>query len=194
MIRINLIPYRAARQQQQILLHVIAASIVIGLAVVIVLGVNMYISSDLAERQKKLDSLIAQNKILNKKIGKIRNLDKLREDVERKLNLVDQLQNGRFRSLEMLLAFSRVIPENVWLRRVKESQGELTLSGRGESNKAVANFMRALDSEKIFTGVNLQVIRREKVGKIPVRKFTLKMKRTGSAIPVPLVKSKKGKR
>lgn len=194
MIRINLIPYRGARQQQQILQHVMVAAVVVGLAVVIILGMHMYTSSDLSERQGKLDSLIAQNKILNKKIGKIRNLDKLRKDVERKLKLVDQLQKGRFRSLEMLLAFSRVIPENVWLRSIKDSKGDLTLSGRGESNKAVANFMRALDREKIFTGVKLRVIQRGKIGKISVRKFTLKMKRVGVAIPTFPAKSNKGKR
>jgi len=194
MIRINLIPYRAARQQQQILLHVIAALVVVGVAAVIILGMYMYAASDLSGRQEKLASLAAQNKILNKKIGKIRNLDKLRKDVERKLKLVDQLQQGRFRSLEMLLAFSHAIPENVWLLNVKDSKGELTLNGRGESNKAVANFMRSLDREKIFTGVNLQFIQRKKVDDIPVREFSLKMQRVGSSIPTVPVQSNKGKR
>jgi len=194
MIRINLIPYRAARQQKQILLHVIVALLVVGVAAVIILGMYMYAASDLSGRQEKLASLVAQNKTLSKKIGKVRNLDKLRADVERKLKLVDQLQHGRFRSLEMLLAFSHAIPENVWLLNVKDSKGELTLSGRGESNKAVADFMRVLDHEKIFTGVTLQFIQRKKVGDIPVRNFSLKMQRVGSSTLAMPVKSNKGKR
>jgi len=192
MIRINLIPYRAARRQRQILQHIAAALGVVGLAVVISLGMHIYATSTLSGLQQNLASLTAQNRALNKKIGKIRDLDKLRADVERKLNLVDQLQHGRFRSLETLLALSRAIPENVWLLDVKDSGGNLELNGLGESNKAVANFMRALDQEKQLTAVNLQVIRRETVGAVPVRRFSLKMQRVKpSAVAA---KSPKGKR
>jgi len=191
MIRINLIPYRAARRQRQILQHIAAALGVVGLAVVISLALHIYGSSTLSGLQENLTSLRAQNKALNKKIGKIRDLDKLRKDVQRKLALVDELQNGRFRSLETLLALSRAIPENVWLLDVKDSGGNLELNGLGESNKAVANFMRALDQEKELAGVNLQVIRREKVGEVPVRRFSLKMRWVDTSVPA--VKSAKGK-
>jgi len=192
MIRINLIPYRGARRQRQILQHVAAALGVVVLAVVISLGLHTYATSTLSGLQQNLALLTAQNKAMNKKIGKIRNLDKLRADVERKLELVDQLQNGRFRSLETLLALSHAIPENVWLLNVKASGGSLELKGLGESNKAVANFMRALDQEKVLTGVNLQVIQRGKVSEVPVRKFSLKMQRIDPSDSV--AKSPKGKR
>jgi len=177
MIRINLIPYRGVRRQRQVLQHIAAALGVVGLAVVISLGLHIYGSATLSGLQDHLASLHAQNKLLNLKIGKIRDLDKLRADVQKKLTLVDQLQKGRFRSLETLLALSHAIPENVWLLNIKDSGGNLQLDGLGESNKAVANFMRALDQEQVFTGVNLQVIQREAIGAIPVRNFSLKMKR-----------------
>jgi len=192
MIRINLIPYRAARRQRRILQHIAAVLGVAGLAAVISLGLHIDASSTLAGVQGNLVSLRAQNKALNQKIGKIRDLDQLRKDVQRKLTLVDELQNGRFRSLDTLLALSRAIPENVWLIDVKDSGGSLELNGLGESNKAVANFMRSLDHEKILTGVNLQVIRREKVGEVPVRRFSLKMRRV--TLPVPAAKPSGSKR
>jgi len=192
MIRINLIPYRTARRQRQILQHIAAALGVVVLAVMVSLGLHTYATTTLSELQQNLTLLTAQNKAMNKKIGKIRNLDKLRADVERKLKLVDQLQYGRFRSLETLLALSHAIPENVWLLNVKDSGGNLELKGLGESNKAVANFMRALDQEKVLTGVNLQVIQRGKVSEMPVRKFSLKMQRIEPLTPV--AKPAKGKR
>ncbi|GMR00339.1 MAG: PilN domain-containing protein [Zetaproteobacteria bacterium] len=191
MIRINLIPYRGVRRQRQILQHIAAALGVVGLAVVISLGLHIYGSSTLSGLQSNLASLRAQNKILNKKIGKIRDLDKLRKSVQRKLALVDELQRGRFRSLETLLALSHAIPENVWLLDVKDSGGGLQLNGLGESNKAVANFMRALDQEPVFSGVNLKVIERQTIGSIPVRKFSLKMQRVTP--PAQAAKPVKGK-
>jgi len=188
MIRINLIPYRGVRRQRQILQHIASALGVVGLAVVISLGLHVYGSSILSGLQTNLASLRAQNKTLNLKIGKIRDLDKLRKDVQRKLALVDELQNGRFHSLETLLALSHAIPENVWLLDIKDSGGTLQLNGLGESNKAVANFMRALDQEPVFSGVNLKVIERQTIGSVPVRKFSLKMRRV-----TPPVQTAKGK-
>ncbi len=178
MIRINLIPYRGARRQYQILQHIAVAAGVVGLAALMSLGAHLYGSSTLTRLGYSLTSLQAQNRLMVKKIGKIRNLDKLRMNVQRKLALVDRLQRGRFRSLETLLALSHAIPEKVWLLSIKDTGGNIELTGLGESNGAVARFMRALDHEPEFSAVSLQVIQRRTIGQVPVRNFSLKMRRT----------------
>jgi len=178
MIRINLLPYRAQRRHQQILEH-----IAILLGVILVTGftmfsIDMYKSSVLTDYENENSHLKAQNALLMKQIGKIRDLEKLREDVERKLELVDRLQKGRFRSLETLNEIAQLIPENVWLTEIKDDNGVLSISGLGESNKAVANFMRALDQSGILANISLKTISRSDVGNVPVRLFSLTMSRT----------------
>jgi len=145
-----------------------------------------------------LDGLIAEKKALTEenrrlkhKIGKIRNIDKLREDVEGKLAVVDRLQAGRFLSLKMMLALSRAIPENVWLNSITNNDKKIAIQGQGESNNAVAEFMRQLDASPDFTKVNLAVIRRTKVDGVKVRSFNLTMEQVDQNAPV---KKKKKKR
>lgn len=190
MIRINLLPYRAARRQRQILQHVAAAVGVVALVILLSIGAHVANSMTLSSLKDQYTDLVTQNRVLMKKIGKIKDLDKLREDVQRKLNLVDTLQHGRFRSLETLVALSRAIPENVWLTDIADKGGALQLSGLGESNKAVANFMRALDQSPLFTNVRLQVISRQQVKDVPVRQFNLLMDRVESSS----VESEKGEK
>jgi type IV pilus assembly protein PilN len=173
MIRINLLPYRTQRRQQQILQHLAIAIGAIMVAVLLVLMANWYKSSELESLQDEFSSLRAKNAELQKKIGKLKNLDKLRADVERKLALVDELQQGRFYSLNTLYEIARSIPENVWLTSIKDQGGKLELKGLGESNKAVANFMRALDESGKFTNVTLKVILRSDSGGVAVRNFIL---------------------
>ncbi len=177
MIHINLLPYREERCQRYILQHIMTILAALALALLFALGAGLSNGFTLSGFQTKLDSLQAQNKVLNGKLGQIRNMDRLRADVRRKLYLVDSLQHGRFRSLKTLIALSRAIPENVWLLSIRDAGGALRLDGLGESNRAVANFMRALDQEKIFTDVRLQVIERQRIGRVPVRKFSLHMER-----------------
>ena len=145
MIRINLIPYRGERRNKQIFNHIMAAISVVASALALVLVMQWFYASKLDNLDHEFANLKAQNQVLLKKIGKIRNLDRLREDVTRKLELVDSLQKGRFRSLENLLALSESIPDAVWLQNVSDKGSSLDVEGFGDSNKAVANFMRALD-------------------------------------------------
>lgn len=177
MIRVNLLPYRAQRRQRQILRHITMTVAVVGTAVLLSLGAHLFASAQLADLTREYDQLRAENQALMKKIGKIKDLDKLREDVQRKLKLVDELQLGRFRSFETLVALSQAIPENVWLTGIDDKGGKLHLNGLGESNKAVANFMRALDQSPFFGDVRLEVIQRTQVGEVPVRLFNLSLDR-----------------
>ncbi len=193
MIRINLIPYRAARQQQQIMQHVSAFFAIVVLAVLLSLGAHTVASLQLASLKEETIAIQQQNIDLKKKIGKIENLDNLRSDVERKLKIVDRLQEGRFRSLKTLHAIASVIPENVWLEKISDSGGDIELAGLGESNKAVASFMRKLDQSPLFTNIRLGEISRVVVNGLPVRRFSLKLARVDDTVKPAKLASKRRK-
>jgi len=195
MIRINLIPYRVERQQQQTMQHVSAFFAVVVLAVLLALGAHTIASLQLADLKEETIAIQKQNDDLKSKIGTIANLANLRSDVERKLKIVDRLQEGRFRSLKTLHAIASVIPENVWLDKIKEVGENIELSGLGESNKAVASFMRKLDKSPFFTDVRLGEISRVMQGGLPVRRFSLKLARVDDkpASPPKTTKSKRRK-
>lgn len=181
MIRINLLPYRTQRRQTKILQHLIVALGVIFVAASLVFTADLIKSSELTTLEDQFSVLKTQNAELQKRIGKIKDLDNLRADVERKLELVEELQKGRFFALVTLSRLATVIPENVWLQSISTTDGTVTISGLGESNKAVANFMRALDQEAVFSNIALSKITRTNVGNIPVRSFSLTMSRVAEA-------------
>jgi len=195
MIRINLIPYRVARQQQQTIQHVSIFFAVLVLAVLLALGAHTFSSLQLADLKEETITIQKQNDDLKSKIGTIANLASLRSDVERKLKIVDRLQEGRFRSLKTLHAIAVVIPENVWLDEISETGKDINLSGLGESNKAVASFMRKLDKSPLFNNVRLGEISRVLRDGLPVRRFSLKLTRVDDkpASPPATLKSKRRK-
>ena len=185
MIRINLLPYRAARRRQEILQHIVVAIAVLGAAIVISLTAHIYITAAIASLESEYTGLKQRNAELQKKIGKIRDLDRLRQDVQSKLDIVEKLQRGRFRSLNTFYHLAKETPENVWLTEVEDDTVKITVKGLGESNKAVANFMRALDQSLYFGDVRLQVIERTSVGSVSVRKFELTMLRSDESKNAP---------
>jgi len=144
---------------------------------VLSLGAHTIASLQLADLKSEAAQLAAKNKELKEKIGKIEHLDALRTEVERKLKIVDRLQEGRFHSLITLNEIALLIPKNVWLTSIKDDTTKIGLEGLAESNKAVANFMRMLDQSALFSNIELQGISRVEMDGMAVRKFSLNLDR-----------------
>jgi len=177
MIRINLIPHRAQFRQKQILEYITVFVASVMMVLLMVAAVNFWSSQDLNAFQQEKANLTTRNAVLSKKIGELRNLASLREEVEGKLQIVDELQAGRFRSLITLNAISEAIPQNIWINTLEDKAGNMSVTGFGESSKAVANFMRALEVSEMFDGVTLAVDQSAIVGGVEVRKFELSFRR-----------------
>jgi type IV pilus assembly protein PilN len=177
MIRINLLPYRDVRRQGQILQYIMVALVTLGVTIVLILSSYSWSTMQLVNTEDRLKNVQGENQALKRKIGELSKFKEVQAEVQRKLDLVDTLQRGRFRSLESMQGLSVAIPKNVWLTEVKDSGGTISISGVGESNRAVAAFMRALENQKVFSGVNLKLIRRESKGNVVMRSFSLTMNR-----------------
>jgi len=177
MIRINLIPHREEFRKKQIIeyITVFVSSVLLVIGIIIV--IDIWSTQELTDLQAEQALLKTQNAQLSKKIGELRNLDSLRKDVEGKLQIVDELQAGRFRSFNTLVAIAKSIPQNIWLSSLKDNSGSLSLSGMGESSKAVANFMRALESSVYFNDVRLTVDKEAQAEGVSVRQFALTLHR-----------------
>jgi len=177
MIRINLLPYRDERRQRQILHYIGVTALAIVVVAGLILSTYSYGSIQLSDARQRLQALQDRNSVIRNKIGELSKFKEVQAEVEKKLDLVTELQQGRFQSLSTLLELSSAIPKNVWLTQVRTSSGRVDLSGLGESNRAVAKFMRSLEDKKAFAGVNLKLIKRQRVNGVPLRSFSLTMKR-----------------
>jgi type IV pilus assembly protein PilN len=177
MIRINLIPHRSEFRQKQITEYITVFVISVLLVVGLIVSVDMWSTQGLTDLQVEQATLRAQNAALRKKTGELSNLDNLRKDVVGKLEIVDELQAGRFRSLNTMNAIALAIPQNIWITSLSDKSGGLSLSGFGESSQAVANFMRALEVSLSFDDVRLAVDQEAVSGGVSVRKFALTFRR-----------------
>ena len=188
MIRINLIPHREAFRQQQIIEHITVFFVVLVSTIALLAAIDAWKTQDLVSLQDEKLSLQSRNTALTKKIGELKNLDALRQDVERKLAIVDELQAGRFRTLITLKALAEAIPESIWVKKLSEKGGTLSLAGFGESSQGVAAFMRALEKQDAFSNVQLQFDNSVDKDGIEVRSFEL----TFSRVTVETGEAEKG--
>jgi len=194
MIRINLLPYRAALRRRQVAQHLAIGGGVVVLCLLLLAGWHLVQQGKADALREELAALKQQNRAIEHKIGEIKNIEKLRREVESKLKLVDRLQGGRFRVLTGLYEIAHRIPDDVWLLALEDRGREIQLSGRAENNKAVAVFMRRLDAAPLFSEVRLLGITRQRIAGRSVREFRLLLSRAEDAGNADAQKTRKGRR
>jgi type IV pilus assembly protein PilN len=153
MIRINLLPVRAAKKREY-------SRQVVGfllLALIIALGANFVWWKQLSDEADQLDRTnghtrqqIAQ---LEKTIGEVKSITQEKKALEDKLKILDNLKKGRTGPVRLMDELAAIIPNKVWLSTFGETGGKLALIGRAASYEELSTFSKKLKASKRFRDV-----------------------------------------
>ena len=188
MIRINLLPFRAARKKENIRRQV---SIFL-LSLVFLMIVLFYYNYTLGSKVEGLDAKIKDTKAELKKYNKInREIAQIKKKVnnlKKKMAVMETLEANRFEPTKLLEMMTQVIvPQRMWFTRLESKAKKVNISGIAMDNKTVADFMVRLEGSGLFKDVNLKSVKRKTVQKSPLKSFKI------SCIKKPLRKPQTNK-
>jgi len=157
MIRINLLPFRAARKKENIrrqisvfALSVVCLALLMGFVFLNLSRTVAALEADMSSKKKELATYAATTKkiqVLKKKIAEVR----------AKLNVIKELESKKTGPVLLLDELSMAVPkEKLWLTALNEKKGILTLKGTAMDNDTVALFMTNLENAKHIVSVDLQ--------------------------------------
>ena len=191
MIKINLLPVRAAKKKESAIQQlVIAGAVIVAIALIVT---SLYVVKHLQVVTAKEDIASANIKIneLKTKIGKLEELKTLKEQVKKKLDVLSQLRKNKTGPAQRLSTLSDLTPERLWLTNYSESGQDVKLSGIAFTEELIAQFMKTLEASSNFMSVELLVSEQTVVADTKLKKFDLTMK-LKSVLPqastVPAVK------
>lgn len=173
MIRINLLPYRASRKKETAnqQLMIMGAVLLIVLAIV---GVVYYVTLDkISTAKQEIARSEEELANLKKKIGEIDKLKKLQADVQRKLDILNQLRKEKTGPANRLARISDIVPERMWLTRYQESGLKVSISGLAYNEELIAEFMRNVQASQEFGNVELLVSEQQEISGVKLKKFDL---------------------
>ncbi len=182
MIKINLLPVRAARKKETAIQQLVITGTVI--VVIALIVASLYVVKRVQVAAAKDDITSANNKIneLKTKIGKLEELKALKEQVKKKLDVLSQLRKNKTGPAQRLATLSDLTPEKLWLTNYSESGPDIKISGIASTEELIAQFMKALEASIDFIAVELVVSEQTEVAGTKLKKFDLTMK-LESAIP-----------
>lgn len=157
MIKINLLPFRAAKKRENIrrqvsifLLSIVFFIALIGYAY---LSLNNRISSLKAEQSRIQGELRKYAKTTER----IKEIQRKIKEAQEKLKVIKGLENKKTGPVRLLDEISSAVPKDrLWLESIVEKKGILTISGAAIDNKTVALFMTKLEKAETITSVDLK--------------------------------------
>lgn len=192
MIRINLLPYRAARKKENIRKQISIFFFSFLLVVVILLFYNMRL-------QKRIDVLntkIAENKTMLAKFeNQAKEVDRIKNafnNLEKKTKVIENLETKRNDAVCLLDNMTKVVAEHtsvsgsdslsdkdntpvkrLWFTNFEAKGNNIGIKGIAMDNKTVADFMTRLENSKLYKNVDLKTLKQQKTTKLNLKNFDI---------------------
>ena len=175
MAYINLLPWREQRRREQQKRFLTIAGGAAVLAAVVVLYVHIHINRLIDYQERRNDLLKEEIATLDRKIAEVKELEKTKQALLDRMNIIQELQASRPRIVHVFDALVTTLPDGLYLTSVVEQGGSLVVEGKAESNARVSAYMRNLDASAWFADPTLDVIETSEREGIRLSSFKLRV-------------------
>ena len=182
MPRINLLPWREAqRKKRQRDFGIAAGGAVVGAVAVVML--TMFVYNQMIDGQRaRNDRLKAEITELEKSIAEIDGLERQKERLLARMEIIDELQKSRPEIVHLFDEITRQLPEGVYLTGLKQTGSRVEVRGVAQSSTRVSALMRRIDASDWLDDPEVERVETTQSGASRQSDFVvyLKQKREGS--------------
>lgn len=172
MIKINLIPVEQRRSIEgmgQFLFGLFILALVIAFMVALIIVQNNKIEEvkdETARVEKRIKELDAIRM-------KVEDFKKKNQELEKRIQVIAQLEKNRVGPLYVMDALSDVIPEKLWINNFRNKGNGANFDGIAANEFIIADFMRNLQKNEHFTYANVGTIKNQTVSGKPFKSFNM---------------------
>jgi len=182
MPRINLLPWREAqRKQRQRDFGVALGGAVVAAVAVIMLTVVAY-NQMISAQKARNERLTAEIVELEKSIAEIDGLERQKERLLARMEIIEQLQKSRPEIVHLFDEMVRQLPEGVYLTGMKQTGSRVEIRGVAQSSTRVSALMRQIDASDWMADPEVERVETKQSGSSRQSEFVvyLKQKRDSS--------------
>jgi len=179
MAYINLLPWReeALKAKQKEFFTLLAA--VCLCAFVMVLIVNFYFKMRVDGQTSRNQFLQNEIQQLDIQIAEIKTLNEKKTELQKRIDVVEQLQRSRNVGTQVLDEIAKIIPTGIYITQLNKQGNTIEISGKSESNNHLANMIRAIELSDLFTDATPESITAGKGSSKLLSNFRMKVKIKG---------------
>ena len=178
MPRINLLPWREEeRRTRQREFGVAAAGAVISGVAVIMITVLVF-AQMISAQESRNNRLTAEITELEKSIEEIDGLERQKERLLARMEIIDRLQKSRPEVVHLFDELVRQLPEGVYLTGMKQTGARIEIRGIAQSSTRVSALMRQIDASEWLTDPEVERVETTDIGSSRQAEFVVYLKQT----------------
>jgi len=178
MARINLLPWReeARKERQRQFLYSLMGTLVLGAILVLITG--LFFDQRISYQEARNQQIQIEINRLQQRIDRIAELEKTRDRLLSRKQIIESLQASRSLTVELLDKLAKTIPVGVTLATVRQQGSNLTLMGTSQSNARVSAYLQSLEEMDLFVKPELQYVRtaQRQTNRVEPYEFSIRVK------------------
>jgi len=185
MANINLLPWREeAREKLKRDYIGILAAVFLASAILVYVAVSLL--DVMTDEQKARNSYLqSEISLLETQIAEIKKITERKKDIERRTEIILNLQQSRNLPTHVLDELVRIVPPGIYLSSLEKKGSLLLIEGRSESNNNVANMMRKVKTSEWLADPNMQSIVTQNEELRQLQRFSLRVTVKGANVGEP---------
>ena len=178
MTRINLLPWRLERRKlrEREFYGMLGMAAIAGIAVFLLW--MFWMGASISNQEGRNAYLQDQIKQLDAKIAEIQDLEKTRDRLLARKQIIEQLQANRSQMVHLFDELVTTIPDSVRLTNMTQNGESMHLDGVAQSNASVATYMRHLEDSPWLGDLDLKKTENKSGDTVMPFVFSLDMKLT----------------
>ena len=195
MIRINLLPFRAARKKENIRRQVSYYLGSVLLAVAFMIYAFLQVRGELGSLKGEEQKIGTELATFEETIKRINELEKKIADTRKKLDVIKVLEKKKTGPVHLLEQVAEAVPKDkLWLSSFVEKDGKLTLTGTAMDNETFSVFMTRLAEAELITSVDMNETRARSIPEHNLNVFNFSLECITYAHKEPEPEAKKVKK
>ena len=173
MPRVNLLPWRDELRKERQKNSAIATAVAALIGIASTWGARMEIYSRISHQQARNNIITEEIRILDAKIEEILGLERQKERLLARMEIIEQLQRSRPEIVHLFDELVTTVPDGVYLTSIKQIGKRLEIKGMAESSTRVSAYMRHIDDSEWLTSPVLEVVETKDGDRARNSRFTL---------------------
>lgn len=158
MAKINLLPWREELRKQQLREFAVVMGFVVFVAVVLSFSLKALREQAVDDQRGRNGFIEQQIAGMDEDIKAIEELQKRRDELIERMNVIQGLQGNRPIIVHVFEQFSTSLPDGIYYTTIKQAGEKFEVTGYAESNNRIANMMRSLDGSPWFKNPQLRKV------------------------------------
>jgi len=156
--RINLLPWRENQREEHRRRFISLVALGMLVAIGIQWGIGKFFEYQQDQQQERLDYLTHYIAELDQRIEAMKIAEQEHSKILERLKVVEGLQNGRNKTTEFMNLMPAVIPEGVYVDKIKMNDLEIEISGISDSTPKLATMLDNMERSAKLNDVEMHSI------------------------------------